>query len=79
MICWMEEVNEEAGIEGLSFDEFLNQSTFFFSQRHHDEGLRYIFELYDQDKKGALSYEEFKKVVNDLGVVLEESEMRRFF
>jgi Ca2+-binding EF-hand superfamily protein len=47
MIVWMVEVNEEAGIEGLTFDDFLNQSTFFFSQRHHDEGLRFIFELYD--------------------------------
>ena len=24
MICWMIEVNEEAGIEGLTFDDFLN-------------------------------------------------------
>ena len=79
MICWMIEVNEEAGIEGLTFDDFLNQSTYFFSQRHHNEGLRFIFELYDQEKKGALDYQEFKKVCNDLGIFLEEEVMRQFF
>ena len=57
MVCWMTDAAEETGTKGLTFNEFIKQSAFFFSQRHHDEGLRYIFELYDRDQSGHLNFE----------------------
>ena len=48
MICWICDANEFSGTEYMTFEDFLNYSAFFFSQRHHDEGLKYIFELFDQ-------------------------------
>ena len=45
MICWMDNAyrNSIENGKGISFNEFLEQAVFFFSQRHHEEGLRYIY------------------------------------
>ena len=71
MVCWMAKVNPEA----ISFHEFIKQAAYFFSQRQHDEGLKYIFELYDTEKKGQLDFEKFTFVCEDLGVYLSKSQM----
>ena len=55
MVCWMAQVNKEAGVPGIAFDEFMQQAVFFFSQRHHEDGLKSIFELFDKEKRGYLT------------------------
>jgi hypothetical protein len=48
MICWMTEAAKEPPeVEGINFEEFICQAVYFFSQRHSNQGLKYIFELYD--------------------------------
>lgn len=59
MICWICKINSDAGIEALNFDEFITQATFYFSQREEEEGLKYIFSLFDHDNKGYVTRQEF--------------------
>ena len=66
MVCWMTEVNKDKGSEGITFEEFINNCAFFFTQRHHDEGLRYIFELYDTEKKGKIDIYALQRICIDL-------------
>ena len=36
MVCWMAQIKKESGnADGITFDEFMQQAIFFFSQRHH--------------------------------------------
>ena len=59
MISWITDANEFSGTEGMTFDEFVQYAVFFFSQRYHEEGLKYIFELLDTQQKGYLTKAEF--------------------
>lgn len=55
MVCWLTDVYNndrdqamkdnkgELQEEGLSFEDFIKQATRFFSQRQHEEGLKYMF------------------------------------
>ena len=43
MILWITEANEYSGTDGITFDEFIQYAGYFFSQRHIEEGLKYIF------------------------------------
>ena len=48
MVCWITEANEETGTVGMTFDEFIEHAIFFFNtQTSHEEGLQYVFELFD--------------------------------
>ena len=55
MMCWITDANEFSGTTGMTFEEFINYAVFFYSQRGHEEGLQYIWQLFDQDKKGYLT------------------------
>ena len=68
MICWITEANEYSGTDGITFDEFVQYAGYFFSQRHDEEGLKYIFQLYDIDKKGYLTKDEFKVLLEQSGL-----------
>ena len=48
MVCWMEQVNREARVESISFQEFMEQALFYFGQRHTEVGARAIFQLFDR-------------------------------
>ena len=43
MICWIADANNFSGTETMTFDEFVEYSTYFFSQKQEIEGLKYIF------------------------------------
>lgn len=48
MVEWIVQAREKEGkIQGMTFDEMMNYSIFFFNHRSKDEGLKYIFELFD--------------------------------
>ena len=67
MLCWITEANEYSGTDGITFDEFIQYAAYFFSQRHEEEGLKYIFQLYDTEKKGYLTKQEFQIVMTKNG------------
>ena len=59
MICWITEANLYSGTETMTFEEFVQYAGYFFSQRHLDEGLKYMFMLFDTDQKGYVLKNEF--------------------
>lgn len=54
MMKWVADANEFSGTEGMTFEELLTYCAYFFSQRHSEEGLKYVFELFDPERKGEL-------------------------
>mgnify|MGYP006119841185 CR=1 FL=1 len=54
MVKWMNVTDVDTIEDGVSFEEFIESAAMFFSQTHNDEGLKYIFELYDPEKRGYL-------------------------
>ena len=64
MICWMERsyVKSDKFKDGMSFDDWLKHAVFFFSQRHHEEGLNYIYQLFDLDHSDGIDIEEFEQL-----------------
>lgn len=79
MVRWMTTINNQTRGIGFTFQEFIEQATFFFTQRHNEEGLRFIFELFDQEKKGYLELEEFCQVFKSLELDMTHQEMKYFF
>ena len=72
MVKWMAEAYEQSDVqEGLSFDDFIQQAVFFLSQRHHEEGLRYIFQLFDKDNKG-ITIDQFEEICESLDIYLSK-------
>ena len=43
MVCWIVDANEFSGTAGMTFDEFMQYAGYFFTQHHHEEGLKYVF------------------------------------
>ena len=79
MIKWMEEANKQSCSDGLSFEEFVTNASYFFTQRHHDQGLKYIFELYDPQKKGYLDKSQLREIFQDLKFEVTHDQLNKFF
>ena len=75
----MEEANKESCSDGLSFEEFVTNASFFFNQRHHDQGLKYIFELYDPYKQGFLDKSQLNHIFRDLKFEVTDEQVNQFF
>lgn len=54
MIAWITDANEFSGTESMTFDEFIQYAGYFFDQRDKEEGLKYIFELWDPHQRGYI-------------------------
>lgn len=67
MISWITDQQNFVGLKGMTFDEFLQSAIYFFAQRDQDEGLKYIFQLFDRDNSGYLTKEEFQEACADVG------------
>ena len=80
MICWMTKnyTESENSGGGLSFEDFIQQAVFFFSQRHNEVGLRYIFQLFDKDNKG-ITIDQFEEICESLDIYLSKQNLHQFF
>lgn len=80
MVCWMTKnyLEGENDGKGLSFEDFIQQAIFFFSQRHHEVGLRYIFQLFDKDNKG-ITIDQFEEMCESLDFYLSKKQLNQFF
>lgn len=70
MVCWMAQISKENNSDGIDFDQFIQQAIYFFSQRHHDEGIRYIFELFDKEKRGYLTITQLEEIFKSLDITV---------
>uniref|UniRef100_A0A7S3FV94 EF-hand domain-containing protein n=1 Tax=Strombidium rassoulzadegani TaxID=1082188 RepID=A0A7S3FV94_9SPIT len=68
MVCWVTDANEFSGTESMTYQEFVQYAIFFFSQRYHEEGLCYIFQLLDIDNNGCLDKREFDEACQRAGL-----------
>ena len=54
MLCWITDANNFSGTVTMTFDEFIEYSMYFFSQKSEVEGLKYIFQLIDTEQTGQI-------------------------
>lgn len=79
LICWIEDVNSEAGIESINYQEFLEQVMFFYSQRHTDKGAENIFQLLDLSYTDEIGFEQFKEILKYGGFNISEQLAEELF
>lgn len=65
--------------EGLSFDQFLTLVMSYYGDRYSEEGVRHIFELFDEDGDGEITRDAFRKLATELGVQLDRRELDEIF
>lgn len=51
----------------------------YYGDRYSEEGVRHIFELFDEDGDGCITRDAFKKLASDLGVILDRRELEDIF
>ncbi|GFE52848.1 centrin [Babesia ovis] len=67
---------EKSGSTQIDFNDFLDSITLKLGNRDSKEGIRRIFNLFDQDNTGAISFKNLKKVANELGEFISDEELR---
>ena len=73
MICWMtKEASIPPIVDGITFDQFISQAIYFFNQRHSQQGLKYIFELFDTKQDGFLDHDEFMELLEQCEIHMSE-------
>ena len=68
MMNWITLANENSGTSSMTYEELMAYAQFFFSQRENNEGLAYIFQLIDTDRKGYIDKRQFVNVSSQLGL-----------
>jgi Ca2+-binding EF-hand superfamily protein len=70
---------EKIGISGsyeagpvITLDEFIHFSRFFFKTRDREKELVQLFELFDEEGKGTISFRNLKKISKDVGLKLSD-------
>lgn len=79
MMAWIANANEYSGTSGMTFQELLNYSAYFFSQRQSEEGLKYVFELFDPERRGFLDRKQLDSAFSYAGINLEQKQLNDIF
>ena len=64
---------------GLTFELFIEGVMHYYGDRYSEEGVRHIFQLFDEDGDGCITKEAFKKLAGEIGVVLDFREIENIF
>ncbi|EKX73281.1 centrin, putative [Theileria equi strain WA] len=67
---------EKMGSSAISFNDFLESITLKLGNRESKEGIRRIFNLFDEDNTGTITFRNLKKVAIELGENLTDEELR---
>ncbi len=51
----------------------------YYGDRYSEEGVRHIFELFDEDNDGEITRDAFRKLAMELGVSLDRRELDEIF
>ena len=54
MLSWIADASLQRGNDKLTFEDFVDYAMFFFSQKEQEEGLKYIFQLFDTNNQGKI-------------------------
>eukprot|EP01057_Protomagalhaensia_wolfi_P003468 Protomagalhaensia_wolfi_Nauph_80__3467@NODE_3516_length_777_cov_338_327913_g2763_i0_p1_GENE_NODE_3516_length_777_cov_338_327913_g2763_i0NODE_3516_length_777_cov_338_327913_g2763_i0_p1_ORF_typecomplete_len162_score38_12EFhand_7/PF13499_6/3_2e14EFhand_7/PF13499_6/2_5e17EFhand_8/PF13833_6/1_1e07EFhand_8/PF13833_6/3_2e05EFhand_8/PF13833_6/2e07EFhand_8/PF13833_6/7_7e13EFhand_1/PF00036_32/4_4e11EFhand_1/PF00036_32/11EFhand_1/PF00036_32/0_0003EFhand_1/PF00036_32/7_7e08EFhand_6/PF13405_6/2_1e12EFhand_6/ len=60
----------------VDFEEFLDAITSKLGDKESKEGIRKIFNLFDDDRTGTINFRNLKRVANELGETLTDEELR---
>ena len=66
-------------IGGIDFDEFLNMATARVSNKDSRADVQKVFNLYDWNKEGRITWDELKRVAQDLGEEMTDAEVQDMF
>ena len=61
---------------GFSFEQFLQAICSKLGNRETEEGIKRIFEMIDEDKKGYITDKDLKKVSKDIGENIQQEEIQ---
>ncbi|KMZ91742.1 hypothetical protein PVMG_00615 [Plasmodium vivax Mauritania I] len=67
---------EKDGYSSIDFEEFMEVITSKLGNKDTREGIQRIFNLFDDDKTGAISLKNLKRVAKELGETLTDEELR---
>lgn len=67
---------EKEGYSSIDFEEFMEVITSKLGNKETREGIQRIFNLFDDDKTGAISLKNLKRVSKELGETLTDEELR---
>ena len=69
----------ENSSEGLSFDQFMQLATTYYSDRYSRDGIKRIFQLFDEENTGLVTRETFRKMAEQLDVFLNKDDLDEIF
>ncbi|CAK73693.1 unnamed protein product (macronuclear) [Paramecium tetraurelia] len=64
---------------GIDFEEFLHLATAKISDKDTREQIQKVFNLYDWNKEGRITWDELKRVAQDLGEEMTDEEIQHMF
>ncbi|CAD8148496.1 unnamed protein product [Paramecium octaurelia] len=64
---------------GIDFEEFLHLATAKVSDKDTREQIHKVFNLYDWNKEGRITWDELKRVAQDLGEEMTDEEIQHMF
>jgi len=57
----------------------MEHASYFYNQREHEEGLKYVFEMFDSQKQGWLERADLKKASDFCGLNLTDFQIEEIF
>ena len=67
---------DKDGNQAIEFDEFVEMMTGKMSERDGREEIMKVFQLFDDDNTGKISFRNLKRVSNELGENLADEELQ---
>jgi Ca2+-binding EF-hand superfamily protein len=64
---------------GIDFEEFLKMATAKVSNKDSRADIQKVFNLYDWNKEGRITWDELKRVAQDLGEEMTDEEVLAMF
>ena len=68
------DTHENAG--GINFDQFLDAITDKLGNKESRDGIARIFELFDDDRSGAVNIHNLRRVAKELGETMSADELK---
>ena len=79
MMCWIADANNNSGTEDMTFEEFITYCVYFFDNREHIEGIKYLFQVLDADNKGYLSRKDYEEACTKAGLDITDDKIEEIF
>eukprot|EP00347_Sterkiella_histriomuscorum_P003994 403362156 len=65
--------------DGLSYDQFMTLTYAYYSDRYSRDGIKRIFQLFDEENLGVITRNSFKRMADQLEIFLNKDDMDDIF